>query len=154
LLPTLDKVGNRGISQVVITDILLDANRLEDALKILEGEEWENWEGQESSGEYYRLVNTALAMRAAEAGDFTSAEALMAKLIDNPYPENLHYGLSIRFNLADVYLARGKISLMKGDKAAAKEDLQKAVIYEDRWYQQRDIFTAALNEAKELLATL
>ncbi|QJD86276.1 DUF5107 domain-containing protein [Cohnella herbarum] len=117
LLPYLGNIRNRSLVLLTMIGILQDSGLYEQALSMLQTEEFENWEGQELSGSCYREVIQSLAFHEAEQGNMGKAREWIERI--DRYPPNLNYGDSARAPLAEVHYTKGIIFDMTGDPAAA-----------------------------------
>jgi tetratricopeptide (TPR) repeat protein len=123
LLPYMEKAKNKSVLMLQIVDILRDSGRLEEALNILEHQEFENWEGAENSGKAYKETIIALAMKAIETGDLTKALECIEKI--DKFPKGLNFGNSKRSPLAKERYYKGIIYSKKGLKKKAVEEFKQ-----------------------------
>lgn len=64
--------------------------QVDEALAIMQTEQFENWEGREISGPLYRKVIIHKALKETENGDLQKAVELISGVHD--YPENITMG--------------------------------------------------------------
>jgi tetratricopeptide (TPR) repeat protein len=117
LIPHMERASNKSLILVPLVHIYADSGEEEKALQLLQTHEFENWEGQESSGPAYRKVIIRLAMKALDAGDHAAAKQWIDRVQD--YPPNLNYGDSALTALADVHYYKGLIYSKIGLKEEA-----------------------------------
>jgi hypothetical protein len=123
LLPYMNQVKNRSLIHVNLVNLLVDMGELDEALKIIQTEQFENWEGREISGPLYRRVIIHLAWREMERGNLEKAVAYAKSVHD--YPENLNYGESVRANLSEIHYYKGLIFSRAGLEQQAREEFRK-----------------------------
>lgn len=123
LLPYMEKAKNKSVIMLQITDILRDSGRIEEALRILEHQEFENWEGAENSGKSYKETIIALAMKAIGIGDLTKALEYIGKI--DKFPKGLNFGNSKRSPLAKECYYKGIIYSKNGLNEKAAEELKQ-----------------------------
>lgn len=123
LLPYMEKAKNKSVIMLQKVDILKDSGLLEEALSILEHQEFENWEGAENSGKAYKETIIALAMKAMEIGDLAKALEYIGKI--DKFPKGLNFGNSKRTSLAKEHYYKGIIYSKKGLKEKAAEEFKE-----------------------------
>lgn len=111
------QANNKSLVLLALVDALHQLGRWEEALSILEQEEFENWEGREDSGPSYRAVVLALAHQSLEQGNLALTEQWLSRVMQ--YPTGLNYGDSIRTPLADVFYFHGLLEQALGNTETA-----------------------------------
>lgn len=123
LLPYMEKVKNKSVIMLQKVDILKDSGLLEEALNILEHQEFENWEGAENSGKAYKDTIIALAMKVIEIGDLAKTLEYIGKI--DKFPKGLNFGNSKRSPLAKEHYYKGIIYSKSGLKEKAAEEFKE-----------------------------
>lgn len=126
LIPYMEKVKNRSLILASLVGILRDIGQEERALSILEKEEFENWEGQEGSGELYRDVIARIALKEAEKGNLSKAIEYIERI--DKYPKNINYGDAVGTSLADIHYHKGVIYMLAGEHDRALDEFRKGAI--------------------------
>lgn len=123
LLPYTKDADNKSSILIQLVETLRDSGQSEEALKLLEQEEFENWEGVESSGFCYKDTIIGLALGMYEKGDFLKALEYIEKV--DKFPKGLNYGNSIRLPLAKEHYHKGRIYSKNRLEEKAVEEFRK-----------------------------
>lgn len=130
LIPYMEKVENKQIVLLHLVNIYSDLGNSERAFSILNSEDIENWEGFENSGLFYKKVLFKLIDKAIEEQNIKKATEYADML--EVYPENLHYGDSIRFPKADICYYKGYVySLSENEDKAIYQFRKGALEFDD-----------------------
>jgi tetratricopeptide (TPR) repeat protein len=122
LISYMKNTTNKSLILQSYVELLCDLGKDEEALKVLEGEEFENWEGVETSGPCYRNVIIRLALKEVAKGDIQNACSYIYRV--DTYPPNLNYGDSVITPLAEMYYFKGLINNLAGEHEAAVEQFR------------------------------
>lgn len=144
LIPLMARTSNRSLILLPMTEIYKDAGLYEEALHLLETEEFENWEGFENSGPCYREVIASLALKCLNEGDTAAAKAWIERI--DRYPATLNYGNSARSPQSETHYCKGLVYEACGDTAAARsqyeagasEHASSGILHTDRSRQFAD----------------
>jgi tetratricopeptide (TPR) repeat protein len=123
LLPYMQKAKNKSTVMTQMVDILRDSGRIDEALSVLENQEFENWEGAENSGKSYKETIIALAMKAAAIGDLAKALECIEKI--DKFPKRLNFGNSNRTPLTKEHYYKGIIYFKNGLREKAIEEFKE-----------------------------
>jgi len=107
LAPRMERAANKPLFLTALVHIYADCGEEDKALHVLNTNDFENWEGQEASGQAYRKVIQQLALKALEAGDAAAAKRWIDSVQN--YPAGLNYGDSALTALADMHYVKGLI---------------------------------------------
>ena len=115
----MEENPNRPLVLPSMLTYLLESGRTDEALRMMESEEFENWEGGEISGSLYRETILRIVEDQMEQGDYQKAEEWLTRV--RQYPKKLNYGESVHTPLSDVYYYEGCLALKLGDFAKARK---------------------------------
>ena len=141
LLPYIKNADNRSSILVQLVETLRDSDEIEVALKLLEQEEFENWEGAENSGYCYKDTIMGLALKMYDKGDYLKALEYIEKV--DKFPKGLNYGNSIRSPLAKESYHKGRIYSKNRLEEKAIEEFRKGA------FELENEELAHTNESKE-----
>ena len=152
LLPYIKNADNKSLILTQLVETLRDSGEIKAALKLLEQEEFENWEGVESSGDCYKDTIMELALKMYEKGDFLKALEYIEKV--DKFPKGLNYGNSIRLPLAKERYHKGRIySKNRLEEKAVEEFRKGAFELEDEelvhTYESKEYSIKCLGELKK-----
>ena len=123
LLSNIRNADNKSLILIQLVETLRDTGEIEEALKILEEEEFENWEGIENSGYCYKDTIMLLALNMYEQGDYLKALDYIEKV--DKFPKGLNYGNSMRLPLAKERYHKGRIYSKNRLEEKAIEEFKK-----------------------------
>ncbi|MFW5985817.1 MAG: DUF5107 domain-containing protein [Halanaerobiales bacterium] len=129
LLPYLEKAENRSLVLRPLIEILMDSGQEDKAIDLLHGEEFENWEFEESSGGLYKDVMIDRALKEMKRDNYQQALDIIKRV--DKYPENLNYGDSAFEPLARIHYYRGLIYDKVGKPGAALQEFKKGALEVD-----------------------
>ncbi len=130
----MEATPNRPLVLPSMLALLLESGRTDEALCMMESEEFENWEGGEISGSLYRETILRIVEDQMEQGNYQKAEEWLTRV--RQYPKKLNYGESTHTPLSDVYYYEGCIALKRGDFSKARQCfVAGGAESEEKWLQ-------------------
>lgn len=122
ILPLWDKVENKTITIYGLVSSLIHLQRYEEAIVIMNENEFLNWEGKENNGDLYQGAYIGLINEAICNNDNINIEEYINKIID--FPLNLQYGDSMRKPLSHIHYVRGNAYKQIGKIQEAKNEFK------------------------------
>jgi hypothetical protein len=126
LVPYMEQTPNKSLVVLQLADLYMESGEEEKALRLLETEECQNWEGGENSGLVYQNVIINLAIKEEKKGNYQKAGEYMERA--DRYPAGLNYGDSLRAPLSRLYYYRGMLNALTGESKAAMDEFRKGFL--------------------------
>ncbi|WP_169306549.1 DUF5107 domain-containing protein [Cohnella pontilimi] len=123
LVPLMEQARNRALVLERLVEIYMQTGQEDKAFHILENEEFENWEGRETSGATYRNAILHRVRKEMEQGDYERARYWIDRA--DVYPEGLHYGPHSGTPLSDIKYYKGLVLAGLGQEHAALEQFRE-----------------------------
>ncbi|MDB4868814.1 MAG: hypothetical protein JWR03_3147 [Cohnella sp.] len=122
LVPLMEHTANRSLVLERLVDIYLQTGQEDIAFNILDHEEFENWEGRETSGASYRNAILHMVRKELENRDFGRARYWVDRV--DLYPAGVHYGPSTDMPLSEIKFFKGLVLAGLGQDQAALEQFR------------------------------
>jgi tetratricopeptide (TPR) repeat protein len=120
LIPYMEGAINKSLILVPLVNILKESGQEEQALWLLENEEFDNWEGLDASGRCYRDFVLHMVQKEMASQHYSAAKIWMDRVRE--YPENLNYGERAGECHPDIHYFSGILhSLLEEDDLAMDE---------------------------------
>jgi tetratricopeptide (TPR) repeat protein len=123
LVPLMEQAVNRALVLERLVDIYLQTGQEDKAFHILDHEEFENWEGRETSGASYRNAILHMVRKELEKEDFDRAHYWINRA--DLYPAGLHYGPHAGTPFSDIQYFKGLVLAGLGQEHAALEHFRE-----------------------------
>lgn len=126
LLPYMKNAENKSLVLVQLINALSDTGNIDEAINLLEHEEFENWEGVEASGECYKETIIRIAKESLEAGNVLKSLEYIERV--DKFPKGLNFGNSIRSPLAKEHYYKGIIYSENRLEQKAVEEFKEGAV--------------------------